>query len=108
VRKLAERSKSAAEEIVTLTKKSVLVAEDSGRLLNELVPEIEKTTRLVQDISSASLEQNEGAAQIQGAIQQLNSISQDNAAEAEEMSSRAEALANQANQLGEIISFFKV
>jgi len=108
VRKLAERSKSAAEEIVALTKKSVLVAEDSGRLLNELVPKIEKTTRLVQEISSASMEQNEGAAQVKGAIQQLNSISQDSAIEAEDMSSRAEALADQANQLREIISFFKV
>lgn len=108
VRKLAERSKSAAEEIVTFTKKSVLVAEDSGRLLNELVPRIEKTTRLVQEISSASLEQNEGAAQVNGAIQQLNNITQENATEAEEMSSRAEALANQANQLREIISFFTV
>lgn len=108
VRKLAERSKSAAEEIVALTKKSVLVAEDSGRLVNELVPEIEKTSKLVQEISSASMEQNEGATQVKGAIQQLNSITQVNATEAEEMLSRAEALANQANQLREIISFFKV
>lgn len=108
VRKLAERSKSAADEIVSLTEKSVFVAEDSGRLLNELVPKIEKTTRLVQDISSSSMEQSEGAAQVNRAIQQLNNITQTNATEAEEMSSRAEALSNQANQLREIISFFTV
>jgi len=108
VRKLAERSKNAADEIVSLTRKSVFVAEDSGRLLNELVPSIEKTTRLVQDISSSSTEQSDGAAQVNRAIQQLNNITQTNANEAEEMSSRAEALSNQANQLREIISFFTV
>ncbi len=101
VRKLAEKSQIAASEIDTLSKSSVNIAEQSGKLLSEVVPGIKNTSRLVQEISAASLEQNSGATQINLAIQQLNQVTQQNAASAEELSSQAE-------QLLDSISFFNV
>lgn len=101
VRKLAERSQKAANEIDIMSKESVLVAEKSGELLNQIVPEILKTSRLVQEITAASIEQNSGSGQINQAIQQLNQVTQENAASAEELSSQAE-------QLVEAIDFFKI
>ncbi|MFP4060380.1 MAG: methyl-accepting chemotaxis protein [Bacteroidales bacterium] len=107
VRKLAERSKVAAEEIIALSKEGVDIAEKAGDQLETLVPEIEKTAKLVQEISAASLEQNSGADQINNAIQQLNDVTQQNAAASEEMATSAEELSSQADQLNDIISFFK-
>ncbi|MHC1704954.1 MAG: methyl-accepting chemotaxis protein [Tenuifilaceae bacterium] len=108
VRKLAERSKVAADEIVGLSNKSLEYTEGAGKKLNELMPEIEKTTRMVQEISAASAEQTNGTAQINSAVQQLNSVTQQNAAASEELSTGAEELASQAEQLKELVSFFKV
>ncbi len=108
VRKLAEHSRTAAAEISKLSKSSVDIAEDAGRMLVELVPEIQKTAELVQEISAASNEQNAGAEQINQAIQQLDQVIQQNAGAAEEMSSTAEELASQAEQLQDTISFFRV
>ncbi|MBL7969246.1 MAG: hypothetical protein JNK09_19745 [Prolixibacteraceae bacterium] len=107
VGKLAERSKLAAAEIDQLTKSSVFSAEDAGKLMKEIVPEIQKTSQLIQDISAASFEQNTGADQINMAIQQLNMVTQQNAATSEELSTNAVELSAQADQLKEIISFFK-
>jgi methyl-accepting chemotaxis protein len=101
VRKLAERSQTAASEINSLSKSSVQVAESTGKKMGEIVPEIEKTSSLVQEISSASREQNTGADQVNSALQQLNQINQNTAANAEQ-------LASQAERLKEIISFFTV
>lgn len=101
VQKLAERSKIAADEIGTLSKSSVEATELAGELMGNLIPEIQKTSNLVREISAASREQDAGADQINSAIQQLNSVTQQNAAASEEM-------ASQADQLKEIISFFKV
>jgi methyl-accepting chemotaxis protein len=101
VRKLAERSQNAAAEINSLSKSSVRVAESTGKKMGEIVPEIEKTSSLVQEISSASREQNTGADQVNSALQQLNQINQNTAANAEQLASQAETLK-------EIISFFKV
>ena len=108
VRKLAERSKTAADEIVSLSNNSLKVTEDSSKLLIEIMPEIERTAKLVQEISVASLEQNTGADQVNSAIQQLNQITQQNAAASEEMATSLEELSGQADQLREIIGFFKI
>lgn len=108
VRKLAERSKIAAEEIDVLSKSSVEVTEEAGKLLGKIIPDVEKTANLVQEITAASLEQNSGANQINNAINQLNQVTQQNASASEEMATGAEELSNQADQLREMIGFFKV
>ena len=108
VRKLAERSQAAAGEISQLSASSVQVAERAGEMLTKLVPDIQKTAELVQEINGASSEQNSGAEQINKAIQQLDQIVQQNAGSAEEISSTAEELSSQAEQLMSIIEFFKI
>ncbi|MFH0733496.1 MAG: MCP four helix bundle domain-containing protein [bacterium] len=106
VRKLAERSQTAAAEINKLSANSVEVAENAGNMLNKLVPDITKTAELVQEITAASNEQNSGAAQINQAIQQLDLVIQQNAAASEELSSTANNLTTQAEQLQNIMAFF--
>jgi methyl-accepting chemotaxis protein len=108
VRKLAERSQKAAAEISQLSSASVEVAETAGAMLNRMLPDIQKTAELVQEISAASKEQDAGAEQINKAIQQLDQVIQQNAGASEEMSSTAEELSSQAEQLQSIISFFKI
>jgi methyl-accepting chemotaxis protein len=108
VRKLAERSRIAADEIDVLTKNGVKEAEDAGLLLADIVPEIEKTARLVQEIAAASIEQRSGAEQINNAIQQLNVVVQQNAASSEELASSSEEMSGQAEQLSEAVAYFKV
>jgi methyl-accepting chemotaxis protein len=108
VRKLAERSQTAAGEISKLSGSSVQVAEQAGAMLAKLVPDIQRTAELVQEINGSSKEQNEGAGQVNKAIQQLDQIVQQNASAAEEMSSTAEELSSQADQLQGIMGFFKV
>ncbi|HAM53441.1 MAG TPA: methyl-accepting chemotaxis protein [Nitrospiraceae bacterium] len=108
VRKLAERSQTAAAEISKLSASSVQIAEMAGLMLGKLVPDIQKTAELVQEITAASSEQNTGAEQINRAIQQLDQVVQQNAGAAEEMSSTAEELASQAEHLQSIVEFFKV
>ncbi len=108
VRKLAERSQKAAAEISTLSASSVTVAETAGSLLAKIVPDIQKTAELVQEISAASREQNSGAEQISKAIQQLAQVIQQNASASEEMASTSEALAGQAERLQRVIAFFRL
>ncbi len=108
VRKLAERSKVAAEEIVVLAKNGLQLNENAGSLLKETIPQIEKTKKLVQEISASSMEQNNGSRQINGAIQELNQVTQRNAAESEELATSAEELSSQAGQLKELIGFFNI
>src|SRR5574341_860267 len=108
VRKLAERSQAAAAEISKLSGSSMEVAERAGQMLGKLVPDIQKTSELVQEISAASREQTSGADQINSAIQQLNQVIQQNAGASEEMASTAEELNSQAEQLQHSVSFFKV
>ena len=98
VRKLAERSQVAASEIVQITGSSVEIAEKSGRLLAGVVPNIQNTSKLVQEITAASMEMSSGSNQVNKAIQQLNQITQENAAAAEEMATTAEELSGQAQQ----------
>ena len=107
VRKLAERSQIAADEINELTVSGLEVADTAGKELTEIVPEIEKTARLVQEITAASLEQDSGAKQINSATAQLNSVTQQNAAAAEELAASAKELNDQAERLSDIVSFFK-
>ena len=108
VRKLAERSKIAADEIVALASKSVNVTENASELMSGLIPEIERTAKLVQEIAAASMEQTSGADQVNTAIQQLNQVTQQNAAASEEMATSAEELSSQAEQLKEIIGYFRI
>jgi methyl-accepting chemotaxis protein len=108
VRKLAERSQTAAAEISKLSSGGVTLAEGAGQMLIKLVPDIRKTADLVQEISAASTEQNSGTAQINQAIQQLDQVIQQNSAASEEMASTAEELTSQAEQLQSTIAFFKI
>ncbi len=108
VRKLAERSQKAAAEISELSSSSVEVAETAGEMLSTMLPDIQRTAGLVQEISAASREQDTGSEQINKAIQQLDQVIQQNASAAEEMSATAEELASQSEQLQATISFFKV
>ncbi len=108
VRGLAERSRTAAAEINQLASSSVAIAERAGEMLTRIVPDIQKTADLVQEISAASKEQRTGADQINTAIQQLDQVVQQNSAASEEMSSTAEELANQAGQLQNTVGFFKI
>jgi len=108
VRKLAERSQLAACEISHLSGSSVAVAEKAGQMLTRLVPDIQKTAELVQEISAASKEQTSGADQINVAIQQLNQVIQQNVGATEELASTAEELSSQSEQLRDAIAFFAV
>jgi methyl-accepting chemotaxis protein len=107
VRKLAERSQSAAGEISELSASSVEIAEKAGALLANILPSIEKTADLVKEITAASREQDSGAGQINKAIQQLDLVIQKNAGAAEEMSSTAEELSAQAGQMQNTVAFFR-
>ncbi|HOW53709.1 MAG TPA: methyl-accepting chemotaxis protein [Syntrophorhabdaceae bacterium] len=108
VRKLAERSQTAAAEISKLSGSSVEVAEKAGEMLTRIVPDIQKTAELVQEISAASNEQNTGADQINKAIQQLDQVIQQNASATEEMASTSEELSSQAENLKTAIGYFKL
>lgn len=108
VRKLAERSGTAAAEISELSSSSVEVAEKAGTMLDQMVPDIQKTASLIQEITASSAEQNAGAEQVNGAIQQLDSVIQQNASASEEMASTSEQLSSQALTLQQAISFFRI
>ncbi|MFZ2958682.1 MAG: methyl-accepting chemotaxis protein [Candidatus Ozemobacteraceae bacterium] len=108
VRKLAERSQLAAGEIRKLSASSVEVASRAGELLTKIVPDIQKTAELIQEISAACKEQNTGAEQINKAIQQLDQVIQQNAGASEELASTSEEMTSQAEQLKSIIGFFRV
>lgn len=108
VRKLAERSQNAAAEIGELSGNTVGVAKKAGDMLEKLVPDIQKTSDLVQEISAASAEQNAGVDQINKALLQLDTVIQQNASASEEMASTSEELSSQAVQMQSVIEFFKV
>ncbi len=108
VRKLAERSQVAAQEIGELAGGSVGLAETAGRLLDEMVPSIGKTSDLVQEIAAASEEQSAGVGQINSAMSQLSQATQQNASSSEELAATAEEMSGQAEQLQQLVGFFKV
>ncbi|WP_301151095.1 methyl-accepting chemotaxis protein [Metapseudomonas otitidis] len=108
VRKLAERSQVAAQEISEVAKSSVSLAERAGTLLDQMVPSIAKTSDLVQEIAAASEEQTTGVSQINTAMSQLSEITQQSASSAEELAATAEEMSGQAEQLQQLMDFFKV
>ena len=108
VRKLAERSKLAAEEIQVLSADGVKVTRQSGEAIEAVVPEVSRTVQLVQEIAVASQEQHSGVEQINSAIQQLNSIVQQNAATSEEMATSSEELDAQAETLRSAVELYNV
>ncbi|MET3131608.1 methyl-accepting chemotaxis protein [Oxalobacteraceae bacterium GrIS 1.11] len=108
VRKLAERSQIAAQEIGEVATNSVELAERAGKLLDQMVPNIRKTSDLVQEITAASEEQSSGVAQINAAVGQLSQTTQQNASSSEELAATAEEMSSQAEQLQQAMSFFKV
>lgn len=107
VRKLAERSKKAAEEIDHLSTYGVDISNTAGNHIAKVLPEIEKTAKLVQEITSASLEQNAGANQINQSVQMLSNITQQNATASEQLANYSSKLSTQAQRLRDIISSFK-
>lgn len=108
VRKLAEKSKISADQVVTLAQTALKMTEAAGELMIDTIPKIGKTSQLVQEIAAASVEQNSGANQVNSAIQQLNLITQQNASSSEQLAATAEELSGQAEQLKEIIAFFNI
>nr|WP_022978913.1 methyl-accepting chemotaxis protein [Ideonella sp. B508-1] len=108
VRKLAERSQVAAQEISDVAGSSVELAERAGQLLDQMVPNIKKTSDLVQEITAASEEQSSGVGQINAAVGQLNQTTQQNAASSEELAGTSEEMSSQAEQLQRAMAFFKV
>ncbi|TVZ37583.1 methyl-accepting chemotaxis sensory transducer with TarH sensor [Alteromonadaceae bacterium 2753L.S.0a.02] len=108
VRKLAERSQAAAGEISELSSSSVEIAEKAGALLDRILPDIQKTAELVQEITAASSEMRTGSGQINIAIQQLDQVIQRNAGASEEMAATSEELSSQAAALQEAIGFFRM
>ncbi|MGO1305054.1 MAG: methyl-accepting chemotaxis protein [Sphingomonas parapaucimobilis] len=108
VRKLAERSQTAAAEISGMSSDTVGAATQAGEMLTKLVPDIRRTAELVAEISAACREQDIGAVQINEAIQQLDKVTQQNASASEQISSTSEELASQAEELQESIAYFRV
>ena len=108
VRKLAERSQDAAQEIGSLTSTSVRVAEKSGAVLRELVPSISKTAELVQEVASASREQAIGVAQVSKAMTKMDQVTQRNAAAAEQLAGTGQQMADHAAGLQQLLSAFKI
>jgi methyl-accepting chemotaxis protein len=108
VRKLAERSQTAATEIGAVSSDTVKAAQSAGEMLTTLVPNIRKTAELVSEISAACREQDIGASQINEAIQQLDKVTQQNASASEQMSATSEELAAQAEELQASIAYFRL
>lgn len=106
VRKLAESSKFAADEIVVLSENSVKLTENADELMEEILPKILKTSSLVKEIAAASLEQNSGAEQVNSAITQINTSTQQNASIAEEMEATALKLKEKAETLKLALNYF--
>ena len=108
VRKLADLSKKAANEIMEISQDSIELTETTGRRMKEMMIEIDKTTELVSEISSSSEEQLRGAEQVNAAIQELNNIAQQNASSSEELAASADELSSQSDGLKKIVAYFKV
>jgi len=107
VRKLAERSQIAAQEISEMAGSSVAIAENAGKLLTEMVPAIKKTSDLVQEIAATSEEQSCSVGQVNSAMMQLNQITQQSASSSEELAATAEEMSSQAEHLKQLMGFFK-
>jgi len=107
VRKLAERSSIAANEIISVSQKGAAVSEKARALMNQNLPEMTKTVQLIQEITAASMEQKSGSLQVNDSVQQLNQITQQNAAAVEALAASADDLSEKAKYLLELTAFFK-
>jgi methyl-accepting chemotaxis protein len=108
VRNLAESSHLAADDIVKLSDQTLIMSEESGKILSGIVPDVQKTSLLIEEIANASMEQNSGVKQISQAIEQLNSITLQNSATSEELASGSEELVSQAETLKKAVAFFRM
>lgn len=108
VRKLAERSQNAAKEIIEVSNQNVEIADKAAELLSGIFPRIQKTSNLVQEITTASKQQNGGMDQINSAVNQLNTVAQQNASGSEELAASSEEMSSQAAVMQELMQFFKV
>jgi methyl-accepting chemotaxis protein len=106
VKRLADKSRESASSINDVSGATIVMARTAGGELEELIPEIEKTAILVQEMASANMEQVSGVEQINNAMQQLNVVVQNNAQRSEELTQRSEELHQQAEGLMNIISTF--
>ncbi len=106
VRKLAENSGKAAKDIIEISTTSLDIAEQAGQIIVDLVPQVRKTSELIQEITTASEEQSRGAEQINAGILQLDTVIQQNASSSEELAAMAEELEGQASLMRENVSFF--
>ena len=107
VRKLAERSKLAASEVIQMANDTVLASEKAGEQLNTILPQIENTSRLVQEISAASEEQSSGLHEITFAISQLDKVAQHNASSSLQLTKMAEDMDQSIEKLDDVIRFFR-
>ncbi len=107
VRKLAENSKKVTDEIINLAKEGVAITGYAGQKLETILPSIASTSKLIQEISAASNEQNSGAQQINNSIQQLNAVVKNNVKMSDELNNASEEMQQKANDLIDAISFFK-
>jgi methyl-accepting chemotaxis protein len=108
VRKLAEKSKEAADHIIKFTIGSKTATEKANKLLEELLPELEKSQNMIREITTSSIEQNSGSTEINTAVQELNTITQRNASSSDQLAASAEELFAKAERLNELIAFFNV
>ena len=108
VRKLAERSQTAAQEIGVLSAETVKAAQDAGQMLGRVVPDIKRTAELIEEITAACREQDIGSSQINQAIQQLDKVTQQNASSSEQVSATSEELTGQADALLGTIAYFRI
>jgi methyl-accepting chemotaxis protein len=106
VRKLSERSQTAAKEIGELATSSVRIAERSGSLLAELLPSIRKTAELVEEVAAGSNEQATGVQQINRAMSQVDQVTERSATAAEQLASTAEEMTAQAHALRDLVAAF--
>lgn len=107
VKKLADRSKNAADEIVELSQSTISDTKHTTELIDEYLPKVEQTSHLVQEISSASQEQKTGVEQVNNSVQQMNKVTQQNASSSEELASNSEHLSLKAQKLKEAVKYFK-
>lgn len=108
VRKLAELSKKSADEIITLAQNSMGLTREAAELMRATMPEVKRTSELVDEIAQASIEQSNGTNQVNNSVAELNNIIQRNAAASEEVATHAEELSSKAEELRKAISYFKV
>lgn len=108
IRKLAERSREAANEISQFSQHSLADTRIAAEGLASVLPDVQRTASLVTEIATASREQRTGVDQINAALQQLSSVVQENASSSEEMASNAEELNSQADSLNAATAFFVI